>query len=81
MLRPPGSDVARPNTLSDEMAPNTFRPRSQPATPAGSRASRTRIPSTASPEVVRRRRLPGWAIVALIALATVVAIYLLNQTP
>lgn len=80
-LRQPGSVVVRPNTLRDQMAPNTFHPRIAPGTPAGNRASTSGAPSAAAPKPVTKRRLPIRVLAAAIALALILAVYLLNPTP
>jgi hypothetical protein len=80
-LKQPGSVVVRPNTLRDEMAPNTFRTRIAPGTPGGNGASTSGAPSAAAPTPVTNRRLPVWLLAAAIALALILAVYLLNPTP
>lgn len=80
-LKQPGSVVVRPNTLRDQMAPNTLRPRIAPGTPVGNRTSTSGAPSAAAPKPVTTRRLPVWVLAAAIALAVILAAYLLNPTP
>jgi hypothetical protein len=67
-LKQHGSVVVRPNTLRGQAAPNTFRPRIAAGTPA-------------APTPVTKRRLPVWVLAAAIALALILAVYLLNPTP
>jgi len=78
--KPDGRVEVRPNTLRDQMAPNTFRTASAPrrpdgplAMPGGGGQGRRRM--------VARPQPPRWAYVALGVLAIVIALYLMQGMP
>jgi hypothetical protein len=75
--KPDGRVEVRPNTLRDQMAPNTFRAASAARRPdegqsmAGGRGRRRR-------PMVARPQAPRWTYVALGLLAIVIALYLMR---
>jgi hypothetical protein len=72
----PGAESVRPNTLRDEMAPNTFRPRVKPGIPGSERAPARGAMPVAAPVPPGRRRIQSSLIVAGIVLALGVLAYL-----
>jgi hypothetical protein len=75
--KPPGADVVLPNTLRDQMEPNTFRTSSPVANQSSTSGSQW-VPSLDRPVNLR---IPGWVIRIAISFAIVIAIYLLLSAP
>lgn len=75
-LKQPGPELNRPNTLRDQMEPNTFRASGT----AESRAATSSSPSIASPVSLTNLRIPGWLIRVAISFVIVIAVYLLLST-
>ena len=78
--KPNGNVDVRPNTLRDQMAPNTFRASTPPRRPdrsqaqTGAGSGRQRLRPMAA-------QTPRWVYVALGALAIVIALFLLQGMP
>jgi hypothetical protein len=78
--KPDGRVEVRPNTLRDQMAPNTFRTASAPRRPDGQQTT-TGIGRQGRRRTVVRPQTPRWAYVALGVLAIVIALYLMRGMP
>jgi len=78
--KPDGRVEVRPNTLRDQMAPNTFRTAEAPRRPDRRRAT-TGTGRRGSRPVVALPQTPRWAYVALGVLAIVIALYLMQGIP
>jgi hypothetical protein len=78
--RQPGPSRVRPNTLSDERAPNTFRTQAAPRA-VGTQDRDTGGGNAGSPGLQSLPRLRLWVWVALAVLVVIVAVLLLNGAP
>jgi hypothetical protein len=78
--KPDGRVEVRPNTLRDQMAPNTFRTASAPRRPDAGQ-SMARSGGRRRRPMVARPQTPRWVYVALGLLAIVIALYLMQAMP
>ncbi len=79
--KPNGPVEVRPNTLRDQMPPNTFRAASAPRQAGGRQDVNRGGGSMAKRPVVARPQVPLWVYVALGVVAVVIALYLLRGMP